>query len=40
MSYLAKTISLELKKTKRRGIWLVLALFLLSDNRLAELQHE
>ena len=29
MSYLAKTISLELKKTKRRGIWLVLALFLL-----------
>lgn len=29
MSYLTKTISLELKKTKRRGIWLVLALFLL-----------
>lgn len=29
MSYLTKTISLELKKTKHRGIWLVLALLLL-----------
>ena len=29
MNYLKKTISLELEKTKRRGIWLVLTVFLL-----------
>ncbi|MDE7322398.1 MAG: ABC transporter permease [Lachnospiraceae bacterium] len=29
MNYLFKTISLELKKTKRRGIWMVLTIFLL-----------